>query len=135
MRPSWTLRDDRTMGSLIRSSCAIIPASSRETVMPHPIYLDYNASTPIAPEVLEVMTAVFRDVHGNALSTHAYGVAARKVVEAARAEVAAAIGAEPDEIVFTSGGTESNNAAILGVADALADRRRHIVTTAIEYAS
>jgi cysteine desulfurase len=103
--------------------------------MPQPIYLDYNASTPIAPEVLEVMTAVFRDVHGNALSTHAFGVAARRVVETARAEVAASIGAEPDEIIFTSGGTESNNAAVYGVAEALADRGRHIVITAIEHAS
>jgi cysteine desulfurase len=103
--------------------------------MPQPIYLDYNASTPIAPEVLEVMTAVFRDVHGNALSMHAFGVASRRVVEAARAEVAAAIGAEADEIVFTSGGTESNNAAIHGVAEALADRGRHLVITAIEHAS
>jgi cysteine desulfurase len=103
--------------------------------MPQPIYLDYNASTPIAPEVLEVMTAVFRDVHGNPLSMHAFGVAARGIVEAARAEVAAAIGAEADEIVFTSGGTESNNAAIHGVAEALADRGRHLVITAIEHAS
>lgn len=103
--------------------------------MPQPIYLDYNASTPLAPEVFEVMTAVFRDVHGNALSTHAFGVAARRVVETGRAEVSAAIGAEPDEIVFTSGGTESNNAAIEGVAEALADRGRHLVTTAIEHAS
>ncbi len=103
--------------------------------MPQPIYLDYNASTPIAPEVLEVMTAAFRDVHGNALSTHAFGVAARRVVETARAEVAASIGAEPDEIVFTSGGTESNNAAIHGIASMLADRGRHLVITAIEHAS
>ncbi len=103
--------------------------------MSQPIYLDYNASTPIAPEVLEAMTAVFRDVHGNALSTHAYGLAARRVIEAARAEVADSIGAETDEIVFTSGGTESNNAAIEGVALALADRGRHLVTTAIEHAS
>ena len=103
--------------------------------MPKPIYLDYNASTPIAPEVLEVLTAVFRDVHGNALSSHAFGVAARRIVETARAEVADAIGATPDEIVFTSGGTESNNAAIEGVAGALADRGRHLVITAIEHAS
>jgi cysteine desulfurase len=103
--------------------------------MPQPIYLDYNASTPIAPEVLQVMTAVFREVHGNPLSTHAFGVAARRVVETARAEVAASIGAEPDEIVFTSGGTESNNAAIHGVASALSDRGRHLVITAIEHAS
>jgi cysteine desulfurase len=103
--------------------------------MPQPIYLDYNASTPIAPEVLEVMTEVFRDVHGNPLSTHAFGVAARQVVETARAQVAASIGAETDEIVFTSGGTESNNAAVHGVAEALAARGRHLVITAIEHAS
>lgn len=103
--------------------------------MPQPIYLDYNASTPIAPEVLEVMTSVFREIHGNALSTHAYGAAARRVVETARAQVAASIGAEPDEIVFTSGGTESNNAAIYGIAAAAADRGRHLVITAIEHAS
>ena len=99
------------------------------------VYLDYNASTPVAPEVLEAMTAAFRDVHGNPLSTHAFGIAARAVVERARAEVAALIGAEADEIVFTSGGTESNNAAIYGVAEALASRGRHLVITAIEHAS
>ena len=103
--------------------------------MPQPIYLDYNASTPLAPEVLETMTATLRDVHGNALSAHAFGAAARGVIEAARAEVAGALGAETDEIVFTSGGTESNNAAIFGVAHALADRGRHLVVTAIEHAS
>ena len=103
--------------------------------MPQPIYLDYNASTPIAEHVLDIMTAVFRDVHGNPLSTHAFGVAARKVVETARAEVADAIGADPEEIVFTSGGTESNNAAVYGVAEALSDRGRHLVVTAIEHAS
>ncbi len=103
--------------------------------MRQPIYLDFNASTPVAPEVLDMMTSVFRDVHGNALSTHAFGTAARRVVETARAEVAAAIGAEADEIVFTSGGTESNNAAIQGVAEALADRGRHLVITSIEHAS
>ena len=103
--------------------------------MTRPIYLDYNASTPIAPEVLDVMTAVFRDVHGNALSTHPFGVAAREVVEKARAEVASLIGALPDEIVFTSGGTESNNAAIYGVAEAMAARGRHLVISEIEHAS
>ncbi|HVQ34904.1 MAG TPA: cysteine desulfurase family protein [Candidatus Bathyarchaeia archaeon] len=103
--------------------------------MSPPIYLDYNASTPVAPEVLDVMVRVFRDVHGNALSGHAFGRAAREVVEGARAEVAALIGASPDEIVFTSGGTESNNAAILGVAEAAAARGRHVVISAIEHAS
>src|SRR5262245_64726076 len=103
--------------------------------MTPPIYLDYNASTPVAPEVLDVMVRVFRDVHGNALSGHAYGRAARETVESARAEVAALIGASPDEIVFTSGGTESNNAVILGGADAGAGRGRHIVISAIEHSS
>jgi len=103
--------------------------------MPEPIYLDYNASTPVAPEVLEAMTAVFREVHGNALSMHAFGSAARAVLARARAEVASLIGAAEDEIVFTSGGTESNNAAIYGVAEALAARGRHLVITAIEHAS
>jgi cysteine desulfurase len=100
-----------------------------------PIYLDYNASTPLAPEVEEVLTRVFREVHGNALSTHRYGLAAREIVEQARGEVASLLGAEPDEIVFTSGGTEANNAAILGVAEAASDRGRHLVVTAIEHAS
>jgi len=103
--------------------------------MTAPIYLDYNASTPVAPEVLEAMTDAFRHAHGNALSTHAFGVAARGIVERARGQVASLIGAEADEIVFTSGGTESNNAAIRGVADALAARGRHMVITAIEHAS
>jgi len=103
--------------------------------MTPPIYLDYNASTPVAPEVLDVMVRVFRDVHGNALSGHAFGRAAREAVEAARAEVAALIGASPDEIVFTSGGTESNNAAISGVAEAGASRGRLLVISAIEHAS
>jgi cysteine desulfurase len=103
--------------------------------MKPPIYLDYNASTPIAPEVLLLFTRVLREVHGNALSTHSYGAAAREIVERARGEVASLLGAEPDEIVFTSGGTEANNAAILGVAEALADRGRHVVVTAIEHAS
>ena len=103
--------------------------------MTPPIYLDYNASTPVAPEVLDVMVRVFRDVHGNALSGHAFGRAAREVVENARAEVAGLIGAAPDEIVFTSGGTESNNAAVLGAAEAAAARGRHVVISAIEHAS
>ena len=103
--------------------------------MTPPIYLDYNASTPIAPEVLEVLTRVFWQIHGNALSAHAYGRAAREVVERARGEVASLIGASAEEIVFTSGGTESNNAAVAGVAEASASRGRHLVISAIEHAS
>jgi cysteine desulfurase len=103
--------------------------------MTPPIYLDYNASTPIAPEVLEVLTRVLAEVHGNALSANAYGRAAREVVERARGEVASLIGADAEEIVFTSGGTESNNAAVAGVAEALASRGRHLVVSTIEHAS
>ena len=103
--------------------------------MSRPIYLDHNASTPVAPEVLEVLERAFREVHGNALSAHAFGAAARREIATARGEVATLIGASTDEIVFTSGGTESNNAAIFGVAEALADRGRHIVVTSIEHPS
>lgn len=103
--------------------------------MTKPIYLDHNASTPAAPEVVEELARVLREVPGNALSVHAYGRAAREVIERARARVASLLSARADEIVFTSGGTESNNAAVYGVAEALASRGRHIVTTVIEHAS
>jgi cysteine desulfurase len=101
-----------------------------------PIYLDHNATTPIAPEVLEAMLPWLRDHHGNPSSGHAFGVRARGALERARSEVAAAIGAAADEIVFTSGGTESNNLAIRGACEALeaaGDARRAIVTSAIEH--
>jgi len=98
-----------------------------------PIYLDYNATTPVAPEVADAMRPHLESVFGNPSSGHAYGVRARQAVERARARVAAAIGAEPEEIVFTSGGTESNNHAIRGVAFAHRDRGRHIVTSAVEH--
>ena len=97
------------------------------------IYLDYNATTPPAPEVVEAMTSALRDLWGNPSSTHVPGVRARSAVEDARTRVASLLGCERDEIVFTSGGTESDNAAIVGVAEALADRGRHVVTTSIEH--
>jgi tRNA (5-methylaminomethyl-2-thiouridylate)-methyltransferase len=96
------------------------------------IYLDHNATTPLAPEVLEAMTAALRDLGGNPSSTHAPGRAARQAVEAARAEVAALIGAAPEEIVFTSGGTEANDLAIRGTLRASGD---HAVSTPIEHPS
>jgi len=83
-----------------------------------PIYLDYNATTPIDPEVFEAMEPYLRDHFGNASSGHAHGQEARRAIEAARAEVAALISAAPDEIYFTSGGTEASNLAIFGVASA-----------------
>ena len=79
-----------------------------------PIYLDYNATTPVLPEVLDAMLPYLRDHFGNPSSAHPYGREARKAVEEARGEVASLLGCGPDEIFFTSGGTESNNLAILG---------------------
>ncbi len=101
--------------------------------MGDPIYLDYNATTPMAPEVLEAMAGSLRDDWGNPSSDHVYGRRARAAVERARGQVASLLGCDGDEVVFTSGGTESNNAAILGVAEALADRGRHVVTSAVEH--
>lgn len=102
-----------------------------------PIYLDYNATTPVADAVIEVIVPLLREGFGNPSSAHAYGTAARSVVADARAEVAQLIGATAAEIVFTSGGTESTNAAIKGLAlQALrhaAPSRRRIVVSAIEH--
>jgi cysteine desulfurase len=97
-----------------------------------PVYLDYNATTPIDPAVLKTMLPYLGDEFGNPSSAHALGRRARDAVEAARAEVAGLVGALPDEILFTSGGTEANNIAIRGAASA-SPTRRAIVTTAIEH--
>jgi len=97
------------------------------------IYLDHNATTPLAPEVLEAMTAALRELPGNPSSTHAAGRAAREAVEQARAEVAALIGASPEEIVFTSGGTEANDLAIRGTRRARG--RTHAVSSPLEHPS
>ena len=96
------------------------------------VYLDYNATTPIAPEVLAAMMPYLGDEFGNPSSGHALGRRARAAIDDARSEVARLIGAEPDEIVFTSGGTEANNLAIAGVMRAVATRR-HVVTSTIEH--
>ena len=97
------------------------------------IYLDYNATTPIHPEVARAMEPFLRSTYGNPSSAHSFGVEARLALESARTQVASLIGAKPDEIVFTSGGTESNNLAIKGVAWANRDRGNHIVTSIIEH--
>ena len=99
------------------------------------IYLDWNASAPIAPEVVETMMEVYRKQTGNADSrTHAYGEAARAVVESARKEAAALLGVTPAEVFFTSGATESSNIAIQGLAShAEKSGKRHIITSAIEH--
>jgi cysteine desulfurase len=98
-----------------------------------PIYLDHNATTPVAAEVLEVMIPVLRDAWGNPSSSHAYGRRAAAVVDRARGQVASLLACEPGEVVFTSGGTESDNAALVGAAEALADRGRHLIVSAVEH--
>nr|PZN42696.1 MAG: cysteine desulfurase NifS [Bacillota bacterium] len=98
-----------------------------------PIYLDYNATTPVDPAVLTAMEPYFTRHFGNPSSTHGYGRAAREAVEKARGQVAALLGCAPEEVVFTGGGSESDNLAIQGVAFAHRDRGRHIITTAVEH--
>lgn len=96
------------------------------------VYLDYNATTPIDRAVLAAMQPYFSDEFGNASSIHSVGQRARSAVERAREQVAALVGAKPAEIVFTSGGTESDNLAIFGVVEA-AQGTRHVITTTIEH--
>lgn len=99
-----------------------------------PLYLDFNATTPVDPQVLEVMLPYFSTHFGNASSrTHAYGWVAGQAVSDAREQVAALIGCEPQEIVFTSGATESVNLAIKGVFSRYASKGRHIITVATEH--
>jgi cysteine desulfurase len=100
---------------------------------PHRIYLDHNASTPVAPAVYRVMEPLLREGYGNPSSTHWAGSPAREAVEGARARVAHLLGCEADEVVFTSGGSEANNAALKGVWFARGDRRDHLVTSAVEH--
>src|SRR5579863_9825436 len=97
------------------------------------IYFDHNATTPIAPEVLAAMLPYLTEEYGNASSIHAYGQNARGAVEQARSSVAALIGARPADIMFTSGGTEANNHAILGALAAAPGKTKHVITSAIEH--
>jgi len=98
-----------------------------------PIYLDYNATTPIAPEVLDAMLPFLREQFGNPSSSHAYGAAAHDAVVLARSQVAGLIGCQPDEIVFTGAGSEANNLAIKGVAFARRGQGDHLITSAVEH--
>ena len=98
-----------------------------------PLYLDYNATTPVDPEVVAELLPFLQEGFGNPSSSHPYGKRAKEAVELARARVARLLGAMPAEIVFTSGGTEANNQALIGVALANRERGRHIITSAIEH--
>ena len=101
--------------------------------MKNRIYLDHAATTPVSKAVLDAMLPFFTECHGNASAVYATGREARKAVENARKQVAAAIGAEPREILFTGGGSESDNLAVKGTAYALQGKGRHIITTAVEH--
>ena len=99
----------------------------------HTIYLDYNATTPLDPSVVESMKPALSYLFGNPSSSHLPGIEARKLVEKARTQVAGLLNCRPEEIVFTSGGTESNNHAIKGIAYASASNGKHIITSSIEH--
>jgi len=101
--------------------------------MDKPIYLDYNATTPIDPAVREALLPYLGKHFGNPSTTHAYGQPAKEAVERARQQVAFLIGAEPEEVIFTSGGSESDNHAILGTALANSNKGKHIITMRIEH--
>jgi cysteine desulfurase len=101
--------------------------------MAQPIYLDYNATTPVHPEVVAAMLPYLTERFGNPSSSHWYGAQAHRAVEAARAQVAALLNCEPDEVVFTSGGSEANNAAVKGAAWLARSRGRHLIASPIEH--
>jgi len=98
------------------------------------IYLDHNATTPVAPEVIDRMAAALRDEFGNPSSVHHFGQRAKAIIDEARSAVAALLSADPGDVVFTGGGTEGDNLAIRGAAEALEQTgRKHIIASAIEH--
>jgi cysteine desulfurase len=98
-----------------------------------PIYLDYNATTPTDPAVAEELAPYLSDAFGNPSSSHFFGIEARKAVNLARERLAALLGCDPSEVIFTSGGTESNNQALIGASFANRDIGNHIISTQIEH--
>ena len=101
--------------------------------MAQPVYLDYNATTPLDPAVTKAIEPCLGPLFGNPSSPHTYGIEAKRAVEHARAQVAAMLACRTPDLYFTSGGTEANNLAIFGVAEALQERGRHIITSAVEH--
>jgi len=97
------------------------------------IYMDHNATAPVHPAVLDAILPYYKDSYGNASSVHTFGREARIAMENAREKIAEFIGAQPGEIIFTSGGTEADNFAIVGTANQNAEKGKHIITTAIEH--
>ena len=98
-----------------------------------PIYLDYNATTPVDSEVAAAMQPFLEEHFGNPSSTHWYGIQTKKAVEQARQQIAELLGCHSDEIIFTSGGSESNNLAIQGIALERRSEGNHIITSSIEH--
>jgi cysteine desulfurase len=101
--------------------------------MKKPVYLDYNGTTPHDPEVIEAMRPFLEEAFGNPSSTHWFGIAPKRAVINARRQVASLLNCDPEEIIFTSGGTESNNHAILGIAFEKRHKGNHIITSQIEH--
>src|ERR671912_1503415 len=99
------------------------------------VYLDNSATTPVDSRVVAAMLPYLTEKYGNASSVHHFGQEARAAVDRARREVAALVGARPNEVVFLSGGTEANNLAVRGHCEQAADHGRHIITTSIEHSS
>ncbi|SFH47333.1 cysteine desulfurase [Tindallia magadiensis] len=97
------------------------------------VYLDYSATTPVKPEVFNAMTPYLRDYYGNPSSLHSYGRENKKAIDTARDQIAQTLKAKPEEVFFTGGGSEADNWAIKGTAEALKNKGRHIITTSIEH--
>jgi cysteine desulfurase len=97
------------------------------------LYFDHNATTPVAPEVLEAMLPYLREEYGNASSIHRFGQSARAAVERARGQLAALLNADSTEIIFTGGGTEADNMAVLGAVSASTKQQKHVITSAFEH--
>ncbi|MHC4538959.1 MAG: cysteine desulfurase family protein [Planctomycetota bacterium] len=122
-----------TLGSAKVLEGRAIGSGKANSEMKEPIYLDYNATTPHDPEVVVAMRPYLEKHFGNPSSSHWYGIRTRNAVESAQGQVASLLNCQPDDIVFTSGGTESNNHAIKGAAFALRDKGNHIITTQTEH--